>query len=851
MVFTRSPFFRILFLLNLLVFAILAWPENGATLLFLWPWTWIFQLALGLTLLAAVAGYFFDGEQVFRPHSKFGPAVILLLVAFVTSCFLSKFSGRATLSLIVPVSALCLGYTTHCLVRNSERPENTAAILFQALGMIALLVYLRSLALWILTTVWGPESEIAATVNALAGYSFDTAGFWNEANPHPFGHPNYTAGFSLLTLPLVVSLSIMNSGRKRMFWGMVSILGLGVLLSSGSRAGTGGAAFALLGGAIFYLKGKTNTRRRLNLGIAGAIILAGLLVFAQPRLRSTIGDFMSGKGLQSGDHERLNLFVTGLQMGMEHPFLGNGPGTTPIYYPAFWNGSGNLSNSYQLHCMPLQVWADFGALALLAGAGLLFAFFYSWRKISLDPAYVERKNKLLLVIHGTGLGIVAYLVFSLTDYQLDIYFVSGMLAIYGGLFSALNQRALTQKKKAEFPNSQKFIKITTSLVLLILCAAFGWKQYGLLQARNGLRSASIAFHNNDGQAFLDTIDKSEKWASEEPYFYNYLGWLAAEARQRGQSLLPEKILFHTANDLWQRSLTLFENQEFCHYSLGWLHLDSNPEQAAFHFRRAANINPGKRGVYFGLALALKKQGMTAAAHNALALECLSQPQFATFSLWDSPNFKSVLPTVKSRLWKYYESMKSRKEVRAKHLQNLRETEALTRWWWGEPFDPEALTASPKSHVRWWGQILQDKEMGEPEFWDSLSMRAPIVLTYLAWKYPEDGGKFLQAAKFLALGQDLTENESDYLLSYLVQPGKSFPQLLLESKRETALPLNVYRNTRLAFGLMGHNLDGPNPGDFFIYEQNLLLKITQVWLFPQRGYLPGSQMRRFLEELPNN
>ena len=50
------------------------------------------------------------------------------------------------------------------------------------------------------------------------------------------------------------------------------------------------------------------------------------------------------------------------------------------------------------------------------------------------------------------------------------------------------------------------------------------------------------------------------------------------------------------------------------------------------------------------------------------------------------------------------------------------------------------------------------------------------------------------------------------------------QNLPESWHEFVLLLNIYRNTRLAFGLKEHNLDGPDPGDFFFYEQNSLLKL---------------------------
>ena len=262
MVFARSPFFRILYLLNLLVFAMLAMPADGAVNLYRWPWTGFYQCALGLSMLTALLCFVFGRAGRIIDFSGFSPAIFLLLAAFASSCFLAEFSDRVALNLIVPVSALCLGYITHCLARNSDRPEKLALILFQGMGVIAFLLYFRSLSLWVATTFWGPESEIISSVNALIGYSIKSVSLQNTPNNHPFGHPNYTAGFSLLTLPLVVSLSLASGGLKRWIWGVVSILGLVVLLSSGSRAGTGGATAALLGGAIIFLKGKAKTRRR-------------------------------------------------------------------------------------------------------------------------------------------------------------------------------------------------------------------------------------------------------------------------------------------------------------------------------------------------------------------------------------------------------------------------------------------------------------------------------------------------------------------------------------------------------------------------------------------------------------
>ncbi len=848
MVFTRSSLFnKILFPLNLLVFAFLSLPADGATIIYRWPWSGVFQMALGLGAITAIICFLFEQNGEKNRVSGFSPAVFLLLAAFGLSCFFSDFTDRAAFSLVVPVSSLALGYLAHCFVSVSDQPEKAAWRLFQIIGLIAFVLYFRSLALWV-GTVLGKETDFANAVNELVGYGLRTVNFLQIANGHPFGHPNYTAGFSLLTLPLVVSLALSGKGRSRIFWGFVSLLGLATLFSSGSRAGTLGLVIALLGAAVIYLRGKVKNPRHQVLGVVGAIFLAAVMVFSQPRIRATVGHLVSGNGLERGDQERWNLLTTGFQMGAESPLWGNGPGTTPIIYPAYWEGTGSLSNAYQLHSTPLQVWADLGILGILGCVGLLLAFFHFWRRFSILPESAKSGN-LRLLIHGSGLGVTGYFVFSLTDYQLDVYLMAGLLGLFAGIFSGLGKRKSIVEENYTLLLKRGPIRLTVCLGLVVIGSIFEWKQINLFRARSASREALSAWQKNDGNSFLEAIRLAERLAPEEPYFHNYHGWLAAEARQGGRTLLPDNILVESAMQRWEHSIELFEAQEFCHYNLGWLHLGQNPDQSAHHFRRAAQINPGKRGVYFGLALALKKEGFPNAANRALALECLSHPTFATLPLWESPNFQAVVPEVKRHLWGYYREIAAVEGLDKEAHQKMREAEALTRWWWGEPFDSVALASSPNAQLGWWGQMIEGVEPERDDFWQNRALAAPIVLAYLAWKEPDEGISRLSAAKLLAMKEFLPEKEGNSLMTYLGQHGKSYPQLILESRVESALPLNIYRNTRLAFGLMGHNLDGPNPEDFFFYEQNLLLKITQVWLYPNRGYLPGPAMRLFLEKLP--
>ena len=79
------------------------------------------------------------------------------------------------------------------------------------------------------------------------------------------------------------------------------------------------------------------------------------------------------------------------------------------------------------------------------------------------------------------------------------------------------------------------------------------------------------------------------------------------------------------------------------------------------------------------------------------------------------------------------------------------------------------------------------------------------------------------------------------------PAQAYPDLLRNANASDSLPYNVFQNPAYALGLLSRNLDDPILVDLYVYERNLLLELALEPLFPRHGYIPGSAIRRILNE----
>lgn len=379
-------------------------------------------------------------------------------------------------------------------------------------------------------------------------------------NPFPLGHPNYTAGLALLLLPFAAAVAFRESGRARRLAGALVLLALILLFTSGSRAGSIGLVVLTLAAV---LSGPLERKRRRQLALG--LILAGMVfIVAHPRTRTIFAGTSADSLLAVSNVQRGAMLTAGTLMGLEQPVLGWGPGTTPLVFPRFRGHlTGGVENVLQLHSAPVHIWAELGAAGLLC----LGAF-------------------ALMALRGAGrdrlaaAALLAYGVFSLTDWQLDV-------PIFGAAVAVLAARLARPGDAPAPPNRARAL---------------------------GLAAITLA-------AIVVLIGRRDP---------------APELNARALALARDPARAADAIALLRQSLALNEDQEIAHFNLGWLLLVREPPAAERHFRAAARLVPDKGGVYFGLGLARLNQGRPAEAARAFALECLNDPAFLTSPWWREP-----------------------------------------------------------------------------------------------------------------------------------------------------------------------------------------------------------------------
>lgn len=519
----------------------------GATRMHAWPWSLGYAAALAApTVMLLLRGS--DRQRPLGlPESGWTTAALASAVAVMASALASPHQGPS----VIWSAPLLAGVAAFFLLVDWLKAESRHRELLLRTALIA--------------------GTAIATVS-MAGWlgQIPETSHWIDArNQHPLGHSNYTAGLALLLLPLAARSIRHEGGTWRVLASLLGALALLMLFTSGSRGGWIGLAVMLAAALAFA---PWSLRARVSFGAAaGAVILITCL--AHPRTRAAMLGGTEVHPLAVSDKQRLAMITAAARMGGERPWLGWGPGTTPLVYPSFRGGlAGGAENVLQLHSLPAQLWAELGLggiVTLLAFAGL------AWRDSARQP-----------VARATLLG---YGTFALTDWQLDVPVFSLGIAMYAALVATGASLHPTSRLQPPRPRPT---------------------------ARAGVTALAMA-----GLLMVAAIGRSDP---------------TPEMNVRAMILAREPRGIERAVELLRESLALNDRQEIAHFNLGWILLTREPAEAERHFRAASRLVPDKGGVYFGLGLARLNQGDRHAAALALALECLNNPPFLTSPWWREP-----------------------------------------------------------------------------------------------------------------------------------------------------------------------------------------------------------------------
>lgn len=410
--------------------ALLTLAENGATRMFATPWNWVLVATLAVPLLALLLRLVAGGGTWRFPTVPWLITAALVGLGPLLSALFSPYRATSLLSAGLPLAAASLFLLVHDWLQSDEaRHRDQLSALLAGAGaltaLVSLVQWLRGLATLSPDELFSPQ-------------------IFFMRNPHPLGHANYTAGLMLLALPPLIGLA----WRSRGGWRIAAAAGAALvtvnLFTSSSRGGLLGlAALAVAGLAVARIGLK-----RFLLATGFAILLAGLLAVANPRVRSLLGPADSAAAPNASAVQRSAMFDAGRLMGADRPWLGWGPGTTPLAYPRYRPLlDGGAENVLQLHSTPVHLWAENGAVGLLAAGLLIGLVARNWRRSPLAAA-----------------TLAGYGVFALTDFQLDVPVFAAAIAVLAAL---LAQPAATATSHALRLGATLTVVIAAGVIVLL------------------------------------------------------------------------------------------------------------------------------------------------------------------------------------------------------------------------------------------------------------------------------------------------------------------------------------------------------------------------------------------------
>ena len=379
----------------------------------------------GLLLVVAFAVFAFGGVEVWAESVTEIAAAVLFLV-----WSLCVYRDETLKISINPLAAPLLGFLAigglQLLLHRTEYPFLTRVSLL-LLGAYTILFFLftqafrerRDLArlAWFLTALCFAVSLFGIAQH----FTSDGTIYWfrklttGGAVFGPFVNRNHFAGFVELTLPMGLALMFFRGLRRDLFplATLLTIVPVGALILSGSRAGVIGFAFELAVLALLARSRRTSSgRQALGVGLVG---LAALALVAWLGAGKAIERFSVLRPGEVSIGRRVSMVRGGTALFLAYPISGSGLGTLVAVYPKYETAyDGRVVD--HVHNDYVELLAEMGVLGGLCGLAFLWILFRDARS-----AYETEQGHLSRAIHAGGVaGIAGLLLHSLVDFNLHI-----------------------------------------------------------------------------------------------------------------------------------------------------------------------------------------------------------------------------------------------------------------------------------------------------------------------------------------------------------------------------------------------------------------------------------------------
>ncbi len=799
---------------------------NSNSLTVKWPWVLGWQLGLGLGPILLIV-------QLWRQKSLIGLGNKLdwlvggwllclgLNVGFAQFVHQAGWYAWAAVCAIAILYALTQWLTTATRVSQLLHLQGALVIAFAALSLL----------LWSVQTALPYLTTLATLKSYGISRSFD----WQIVslrNWYPIGHQNYVAGYLILSLPLLLGLSILHKGQQRILWGAGFLISLVCLYTTASRGSwfgllTSAAAFCII--FVWHYP-----QRRKLLGIVALTCTGGLLfwIWGNDRLRALLLSAFTG----SNNNEiayRVVTNTTGWLIGRDHWLFGAGLGNVALLYQKYlpeWAGQ-SAELAYQLHSTPAQIWAELGLtgslLALVSFCGLAYL---SWRWFRREQYFPDT----FVLAASLWSGLLGYSVFSLSDYQLDNLCISGTLVVFISVL-AFHLKAELKAQPSFTVRRLPVSVLSISLLIIVAVWLYPIHRAWMLSSQGFTRLAQA-----DIAGFVSQLEGAHRLAPWEPYYPYQLGWnlgerayLASDARQR-------QALQALSTEWLEKAIAISPYQEFGYSNLGWLLVNTQPNQAVTAFSHAAQLVPSKKGSFFALGYGLLQSSQLDLAITAMTLELVRNPLLLTSPIWRSPELEGIFPQVLSA----FEQACTRfiDESSAELKPYFYQSRGGLHWWKGD-FDQARADFSHTSNPL---NTLMLSLATEKLTTLSAQSSSPAEVAAAGWLDPKTReSAFYRAlllsnpAEYAYLDSDLAQINSEIVQS--ADQSASFHQWLTEMA-----PVRSQRNQRLGFGVLSRHIDGPLPSDFFPRLENVLMTQFFSDLFPASIYSP--RLDRLLEPL---
>jgi O-antigen ligase len=452
---------------------------------------------------------------------------------------------------------------------------------------------------------------VAMAISFYAIYQFvtDSDRVWTLVSPYKhrasgtYLCPNHFAGFLEILLPLGLAYTV--TGRikpvTRVFLGYAVLVMLGGVIVTLSRGAWLATSVSLLGflGILIFQRGY---RLPALLALVSLVVVALFIVPHSFSLKLRIRRLVTDRG-NVDDSMRFALWRPAFHMWQDHPWWGVGPGHFDARFRNY-RPEGVQRSPDRAHNDYLNTLADWGlaGTVLVASAWLLLGIglVNSWRSIRLSSGDLGKRsgsNKFAFVI-GAGLGLVAILVHSWVDFNLQIpanaILVVALMAMISGHLRFATERWWLRPRLV--------IKLVLSATLVASAAYLGpqaWRQ----------ASEFVWLHRAERAPIYSgsQIDLLKRAFSVDPMnaetSYDIAEALRHQSQQGSERSLPQegpayRQLAEQAIQWYQRSMTLNPWDSRSYSGLGWCldWLDRQSESAPY-FSHAEELDPNN---YFNL-----------------------------------------------------------------------------------------------------------------------------------------------------------------------------------------------------------------------------------------------------------